>query len=36
MTSGMMTREMNNLEIESSLCSAVMESFVADWAQSTN
>ena len=32
----MMTCEMTNLEIEWSLCSALMWSFVADWAQSTN
>ena len=32
----MMTCEMTNLEIEWSLCSALMYSFVADWAQSTN
>ena len=34
-TSGMMTCEVNNLEIAWSLCSALMWSFVDDWAQST-
>ena len=32
----MTTCQMNNLEIEWSLCSALMWSFLADWAQSTN
>ena len=35
MTYGMMTCEMNNLEIEWNLCSAVVYFFVVDWAQST-
>ena len=33
MTFGMMTCEMNNLEIVWSLCSAVMYFFVVDWVQ---
>ena len=36
MTCGMMTSEMNDLDIEWSLCSALMSSFVVDWAQSIN
>ena len=34
-TCGVMTCEMSNLEIEWSLCSALIWSFVDDWAQST-
>ena len=36
MTCGVMTCEMTNLEIERSLCSALMLSVVVDWAQNTN
>ena len=36
MTCSIMTCEMNNFEIEWSFCSALMQSFVVDWAQSTN
>ena len=36
MTCGLMTCEIHKLEIEGSLCSALMLSFVADRAQSTN
>ena len=36
MTYDMMTCEMNNLETEWSLCSALKLFFVADWAQSTD
>ena len=35
-TSGIMTCGMNNLEIDRSLFSALMKSFVGDWAQSSN
>ena len=36
MTCDMIICEMNDLEIEWSLCSSLMWSFVVDWAQSTN
>ena len=36
MTCGIMTCEMNNFEIEWSLCLALMYSFGVDWAQSNN
>ena len=36
MTCGMMTSEMNDLEIDWSLCSALMQFFVSSWVQSTN
>ena len=36
MICGVMTCELNKLEVEWSLCSAVMKPSVVDWAQSTN
>ena len=35
-TCGIMSCGMNNLEVDWSLCSALMYSFVVDWAQSTS